>query len=350
MNQKRWPLVIVAGLLSVVFFQGVRADDWGDDVSTDAPVYPYAVPLGLEKPKVPKDNPITKDKVKLGKLLYFDKRLSLNKMVSCDTCHSQTKGWTDQLRVSNGIHGLKGTRNAPTVFNSAYNAAQFWDGRASSLEEQAKGPIQNPVEMGFTLKGAEERIAKIKGYKTLFSKAFGSDKVTIDRMVKAIASFERTILSGNSAYDQFKAGNKKALSASAQRGMNLFFGRANCDACHSGANFSDSDYHNLGIGMNAQKPDLGRYLVTKKPEDKGRFKTPTLRGLLYTKPYMHDGSEKTLEEVVDFYNRGGNKNPYLDKEIHPLGLSDGEKRDLVAFLESLNGQPVLVKIPRHFPR
>ncbi len=341
--------ILLALLTIVSAFATLWADDWGDDTST-GPVYPYSVPLGLTKPNVPANNPITNEKVELGRLLYFDKRLSKNNTISCATCHDPAKGWTDQSPVSTGIHGLKGTRSAPPVFNATYNELQFWDGRAPSLEEQAKGPIQNPVEMGFSLKGVEEKIGKIKGYQKLFKKAFGSTQVTADKIVQAIASFERTILSGDSDYDQFIAGNKKALSPSAQRGMNLFFGRAHCDVCHSGVNFSDSQFHNLGVGMNAKKPDLGRYLITKKEGDQGRFKTPGLRGLLYTHPYMHDGSEKTLEAVVDFYNKGGNPNPYLDKEIHPLGLNAQQKKDLVAFLIALNGKPVRVKIPKEFPR
>ncbi len=350
MNKKLLVLGLLSGLIIVGVSRSARAgDDWGDEPQKKSS-YPYPVPLGLEAPKVPKNNPITKAKVELGKLLYFDKRLSQNKMVSCATCHSPAKGWTDQLPVSTGINGHKGTRSSPPVFNSAYNAQQFWDGRAPSLEEQAKGPIQNPVEMGFTLTGVQKRIAKIKAYREFFKNAFGSDKVTIDRVVQAIASFERTILAGNSAYDRFRAGDKKAISASAQRGMNLFFGRANCDACHSGPNFSDSQYHNLGVGLNSKKPDLGRFLATKRDSDKGKFKTPTLRGLLYTQPYMHDGSEKTLSQVVDFYDKGGTPNPHLDKEMHPLQLTHQEKRDLVAFLESLHGAPVMVKAPNKFPQ
>lgn len=350
MNKRTLGLGVLAFFVFSGFFRSTAADDWGGDSKKNISSYPYPVPLGLSKPGVPKNNPITKSKVELGRLLYFDKRLSLDKTISCQTCHIPSKGWTDQSRVSTGIHGLKGTRNAPPVFNAAYNKEQFWDGRAKSLEEQAKGPIQNPVEMGFTLKGAENRIARIQGYRGYFKRAFGSSQVTINRIVQAIASFERTVLSGNSAYDRFQAGNKKDLSASAKRGMNLFFGKANCDACHVGPDFSDFKYHNLGIGINSKKPDWGRYLVTKKDGDRGRFKTPTLRGLLDTAPYMHDGSEKTLGEVIDLYNKGGIPNPHLDHEIHPLGLNPGEKKDLIAFLESLNGEPVKVKIPRRFPR
>lgn len=320
-----------------------RADDFG------GPEYPYKVPLGLKSaPDVPSDNPVTDAKVELGKLLYFDKRLSGDGTVSCATCHDPARGWTDRSPVSTGIRGQKGTRSAPTVLNSAYMETQFWDGRAPSLEEQAKGPIQNPVEMGSTHEETVKRIEKVKGYGPYFKAAFGDEKVDIDRVVKAIATFERTVLTGNSPYDRWQAGDKAAMSAAAVRGHDLFNDplKGNCSICHDGFNFSDSDFHNLGVGMKAAKPDLGRYEVTKLETDKGAFKTPTLRNLADTAPYMHDGSEKTLEEVVAFYDKGGEKNPYLDGRIHPLGLTAAERSDIVAFLNALNGDKDVVKPPK----
>ncbi|MDE2291265.1 MAG: c-type cytochrome, partial [Elusimicrobia bacterium] len=278
------------------------------------------------------------------------KRLSRDGTVSCATCHDPKRGWTDQAPVSTGIKGQRGTRSAPTVLDSAYSDVQFWDGRAASLEEQAKGPIENPVEMGFTHKEAEARFAAIRGYGPLFKAAFGDETVTIDRIAEAIAGFERTVVTGDAPYDRAQAGDEKAMSASAQRGMEVFFGKANCGVCHSGATFSDSDFHNLGVGMSAEKPDLGRYAVTKLDSDKGKFKTPTLRNLADTAPYMHDGSQKTLAEVVDFYDRGGEKNPQLDKNVRPLHLTAAEKADLLAFLESLNGDKVAVEEPADFPQ
>ena len=202
--------------------------------------------------------------------------------------------------------------------------------------------------MGSTHGETVKRIAGVKGYAPLFKAAFGDETVDIDRVAKAIASFERTILTGNSPYDKWQAGDKKAMSAAAVRGFNLFNDskKANCAICHDGFNFSDSDFHNLGVGMKAEKPDLGRYEVTKAEKDKGAFKTPTLRNLADTAPYMHDGSEKTLREVVDFYDKGGEKNPQLDGRIHPLGLTSAEKDDIVAFMDALNGDKVLIRAPK----
>jgi len=297
------------------------------------------VPLGLDADalQIPEDNPLTAEKIELGRLLYFDGRLSKDGSVSCATCHDPGKGFTDQLAVSKGVDGQEGTRSAPTVINTAFGLFQFWDGRSPSLEDQAGGPIQNPVEMANTHEESEKVIAGIAGYAPYFEKAFGDSEVTIDRITKAIASFERTVLSGNSAWDRYVDGDKSALSESAQRGLALFEGKANCTRCHVGFNLADGIFHNLGVGMNAEKPDLGRYLVTKKEEDKGAFKTPTLRDIQSTAPYMHDGSIATLEEVIDLYVRGGEKNQWLDPKMVPLELSEQDKKDLLAFLRSLEG-------------
>lgn len=312
----------------------------------DGPEYPYPVPLGLQAPDVPADNPVTDAKVDLGKRLYFDKRLSRDGTVSCATCHAPEKGWTDQAPVSTGIKGQKGGVSAPTVLNSAYMEFQFWDGRAPSLEEQAKGPIENPLEMGFTHAEAVALLKTIKGYAPLFKKAFGDEGIDIDRVAKAIATFERTVLTGDAPYDRWFAGDKKAMSASAVRGHDLFHGKANCAICHDGFNFSNSDFHNIGVGMAAEKPNPGRFGQTKNPDHTGAFKTPTLRNLKYTAPYMHDGSEATLEAVVDYYDRGGAANPHLDGRMKPLKLTAQEKKDLVAFMDALNGDPVAVKFPK----
>lgn len=312
----------------------------------DTVAYPYKVPLGLEAPEVPAANPVTDEKVELGKALYFDTRLSRDNTVSCATCHDPKKGWTDQAAVSTGIKGQKGGVSSPSVLNSAYYSLQFWDGRADSLEAQAKGPIENPVEMGFTHQEAVERISKIKGYRKMFEKAFGDDEVTIDRIAMAIATFERTVLTGNAPYDRYQAGDKKAMNEAQIRGQQVFFVKGRCTECHSGFNFSDSDFHNIGVGMAAAEPNLGRYAITKNEADKGAFKTPTLRNLKDTGPYMHDGSQKTLKEVVEFYNQGGHKNEWLSKKMLPLGLSDQEVDDLVAFLGALNGDPVAIEAPK----
>ncbi|MFI5362199.1 MAG: cytochrome-c peroxidase [Elusimicrobiota bacterium] len=305
--------------------------------------YPYPVPLGLKAPDVPADNDVTDAKVALGKTLFFDARLSRDSTISCASCHNPSKGWTDQAPVSTGIHGQKGGISAPTVLNAAYMEFQFWDGRAKSLEEQAKGPIQNPLEMGFTHAEAVARLSGIRGYAPLFKAAFGDDKVDIDRIAMAIATFERTVLTGNAPFDRWKAGDAKAMSPAAVAGYRLFndASRANCAACHDGFNFSDSDFHNTGVG--ADQP--GRSGVTHLDKDKGAFKTPTLRNLKYTGPYMHDGSRKTLIEAIDLYDEGGIKNPNLDSRIKPLHLTEIEEADLAYFLDALNGDPVKIQPP-----
>lgn len=290
------------------------------------------IPKGLPIISWPSDNPPSDAKIALGMQLYFDPRLSKDNTVSCASCHDPLKGFSNGTPFAKGVGGEIGGRSAPTVINSAYSKDQFWDGRAKSLEEQALGPIQNPIEMALSLDEAVSKLRKIEGYRTQFKSVFGSD-VNSENIGKAIAAYERTVLSGNAPFDKFKAGHSASLSASAQSGMSLFFGKARCSACHSGASFSDSGYHNLGVGMQAKKPDIGREAVSKLEGDRGAFKTPTLREIARTAPYMHDGSFKTLEDVVDFYNQGGLKNEWLDEEIFPLKLSAQEKADLVVFLK-----------------
>ncbi len=297
----------------------------------DAPV-----PLGLPQITWPPDNPYTPEKAELGRLLYFDPRLSSDGSVSCATCHAPKYAFTDALPVSTGIHEQKGTRNAPTIINGAYSPVQFWDGRAKSLEEQAVGPMANLVEMGSTQDGVVAKLRSIPGYRPMFAKAFGTDNFTIDHVAKAIATFERTVLSGNSAYDRYQAGNKKAMSPAQVRGLKVFQ-KAKCDKCHKDSNFTDNGFHNLGTGMDQPNPDTGRYTVTHDPKDWGAFKTPTLRDVAETPPYMHDGSLKTLKEVVDFYDKGGTLNKNLDKDVKPLKLSVEQRADLVEFLRALTG-------------
>jgi len=309
------------------------------------------VPLGLLPIQWPADNPYSKQKVELGRLLYFDKRLSADGSVSCASCHHPKFAFSDGNNVSTGIKGQKGGRSAPTVFNRAYSLAQFWDGRAGTLEEQAKGPMANPIEMGNTHEAIVAKLRDIPGYRTRFKAVFGTDTIEIDHVAKAIATFERTVLSGNSVYDQYKSGVKKAMTAQQVKGMQLFFGKARCDACHEGVNFTTNAYHNLGIGTDKPNPDAGRYVVTKKDEDWGAFKTPTLREAARTAPYMHDGSLKTLEEVVDFYDKGGIPNRNLDKSIRQLHLTAEEKKDLVAFLKALSGEGwQSIQEPTEFPK
>lgn len=315
--------------------------------------YDLQIPLGLDKDEIviPKDNPLTKEKVELGKLLFFDKRLSKNNTIACASCHMPTLAFTDGQAVSTGIHRLQGGRSAPTAINRIFSQGQFWDGRAPTLEAQSVGPFVSPVEHGFA--NHDELVAKVKsfaGYQPLFQQAFGGEATT-PLIGQAIASFQRTLLSGNSAYDKFgTGGDRSTLSKSAQRGLTLFLTKALCIRCHSGANFTDEKFHNLGIDWDGDHIDLGRYTVTKDPKDIGAFKTPTLREIAHTAPYMHDGRLATLKQVVEFYNKGGIKNPHLDKTVVPLKLTEEEQEDIVVFLHALNGEGWNITPPTNFPK
>lgn len=331
------------------------------------------VPLGLSpltlNVNVPASNPLTKGKFELGKQLYFDPRVSLDGTISCATCHSPEKGWTDQMPVSVGIDGQTGGRSAPTVVNTVYGRTMFWDGRAPSLEAQAQGPVQNPIEMGKqSYEDIVKRLRQIPGYQEQFRKVFGTE-VTLDGMAKAIATFERVAaLSGNSKYDKYNQGGElNALSESEKRGMVLFglrlrsddefkpnvtLKKADCTSCHSGANFTNEQFHNIGIGWNKEKNDFadyGRFVISpigsKNNAELGAFKTPTVRDIEKTFPYMHDGSLKTLEEVVEHYNKGGNPNPNLDKDIKKLNLTKSEVADVVAFMKALTGETKKIEMP-----
>lgn len=309
------------------------------------------LPLGLVESVWPADNQYSAAKMELGRVLYYDKRLSADDTVSCADCHNPDFGFTDGKPVSTGIRGQKGGRSAPTVINRLYSVEQFWDGRAATLEEQAKGPIANPIEMGNTHEAVVAKLKGVKGYAPLFKQAFGSEEITIDLVAKAIATFERTIVSGNAPYDRYKAGNKAALSESARRGFDVFFNKAKCDQCHIGVNFTDGSFNNLGVGMDKPEPDMGRALITKRASDNGVFKTPTLREIARTAPYMHDGSLATLEDVVEYYNKGGNPNPNLDQRMKKLDLTDQDKKDLVEFLKSLSGEGWQhAHAPKSFPQ
>jgi cytochrome c peroxidase len=324
------------------------------------------VPLGLQpltpKVYVPASNPITKGKYELGRQLYFEPRISLDGTVSCATCHNPERAWTDAMPVSIGIKGQTGGRSAPSVLNTVYGKTMFWDGRAPSLEGQAQGPVQNPIEMGKqSYKEIVDRLRKIPGYVEQFQKVFGTN-VTLDGMAKAIATFERVAaLSGNSKYDKYNAGDNKALTDSEKRGMVLFGltlntdddfksdavrQKAKCTSCHAGFNFTDEQFHNLGIGWNEKTgkfADLGRWAIdpigAKSDASLGSFKTPTVRDVEHNAPYMHDGSLATLEEVVDHYDKGGTPNPALDADLKKkLGLTAQEKKDVVAFMKALSGE------------
>lgn len=337
------------------------------------------LPLGLDKAKnslyIPEDNPLTRAKIELGRQLYFDRRLSSDSTVSCADCHHPDEGYTRQTQFGEGIEGQTGNRNSPVSYNRIVSRAQFWDGRANSLEAQAIGPIANPIEMGNTHEAAVAMLKTKPGYVAQFEKIFG-DGVTIENVGKAIAAFERVVVTGPAPYDYYeplrafkeqfanllteeefeyfeedypdlfeeyqslvKMSDTQPLSESAKRGADLFFSeRVNCAKCHSGANFADEKYHNLGVGMDQEEPDVGRYEQTKDMQDYGAFKTPTLRNVALTAPYMHDGSQETLEEVVEWYNKGGHANAHLSADMKPLNLTDQEKADLVAFMEALTGE------------
>lgn len=312
-------------------------------------------PLGLPPIPWPKDNPYSAKKAELGKLLFFDKRLSSDGTVSCASCHTIEAAFAEHKPVSEGIKGEKGNRNAPTVINSAYQKLLFWDGRAKTLEEQAKGPLSNPKEMTTAANAHEAynechlRIRSIPGYKALCQEAFGHDMCTIDDIAKAIATFERTVLSGNSPYDRYMHGDPKAMSPEAIKGLAVFK-QSGCINCHNGSNFTDGRFLNIGVGMDAENPDLGRYEITKDDKDKGAFKTPTLREVAKTPPYMHDGSLPTLQSVIEYYDKGGIKNSHLNPLMRPLHLSAEQKAQLEAFLNALNGEGwEHFQTPKSFP-
>jgi len=304
-------------------------------------------PLGLPPVPIPADNPPTAETIALGRQLYYDTALSVDGTVSCATCHDPNAGFADPKPVSQGVQKKTGTRNSPTVFNSAYFHVQFWDGRAPSLEKQAEGPVQNPVEMANTLANVEKKLNADPNYREQFAKAFGPGAITYEMVEKSIASFERTVISANSPFDRWRYGHdEKAVSASVKRGFLVFTAKnkGNCAACHlvgeKDALFTDNKFHNIGIGVDlGEIKDPGLFAVTQKESDRGLFKTPSLRNVALTAPYMHDGSLKNLKEVIDLYIGAGNSNPNLDKEIHVLDFLTGQERtDLQAFLESLTGE------------
>jgi cytochrome c peroxidase len=302
----------------------------------------YPAGLPADGAFIPPNNPMTLEKAKLGRRLFFEKSLSMDRSLSCASCHRPEKVFADPEQFSSGVDGKKGKRHAPTAINRVFSGAQFWDGRAASLEEQATGPVMNPVEMGMPdMKVAAARLAEDATYIAEFKSAFPPDGlINKETIGMAIAVFERTILCGNSPYDRFQAGQKNALSESAQRGLKIFKdeNKGNCETCHAGPNFSDENYNNIGVGMTAKAPDLGRYEVTKLEGHQGAFKTPTLRNVAERGPYMHDGSQKTLDEVVDFYVKGGHPNRWLSPKMKPLNLTAQDRKDLVEFLKALSGE------------
>ncbi|RHX83315.1 cytochrome-c peroxidase [Leptospira stimsonii] len=295
----------------------------------------------------PKENEPNPTRIELGKILFFDPIVSGSNWISCATCHNPGLAWTDGLKTAIG-HNMKVLgKNTPTIINSAFGEKMFWDGRADSLEEQALGPISSPDEMNQNPDELVLELKKIKGYRDRFERAYPNEGITKETIGKAIASFERSILSFQSPYDAWIQGDNKAINESAQRGQALFKGKANCIACHLGNNFTDDGFHNIGI--KSKEKDPGRFKLVPVKSMKGAFKTPTLRDVALTAPYMHDGSYQTLEEVVDHYDRGGDDLSNLDPNMKPLKLSEEEKKDLISFMRSLTGKREPISIPT-FPR
>ena len=383
-------MVGLALTLAVLGYAGARSFSWSFEMPMEAQIpHATAIPAAgpLASPKslkqigvpveatlaaVPADNPQTPEKIALGEKLFFDGRLSVDGTVACSTCHDPALAFTDGRPVSIGVKGRLGQRNSPTILNALYNDTQFWDGRAKTLEEQAALPITNPSEMGQpTLGAAVAQIAAVKEYEQAFRNVFGRPINGTD-LVRAIASYERTQFSFDSPFDHFMAGERKAISDSAKQGWDLFNTRARCNKCHAlnenkrdPTFFIDKDFHNIGIGIirhnvvalackaeqeidsgkiidvdqaaiQSETSVVGRFLVTKQEKDIASFKTPSLRNVLVTAPYFHDGSQATLWDVVDHYNHGdGLKDPWLDEDMQPLALSESEIDDVVAFLATL---------------
>ena len=312
--------------------------------------------LGLMK--FESHTPPTVTTATLGRLLFYDKRLSKDGTVSCASCHEVAHGFSALTAVSTGIGGQVGNRKAPPILNKAFHAVQFWDGRAETLEAQVVGPIVNPIEMGNTEENAVNTIAGVSGYGEYFKNAFGTTHVTMVRIATAVADYERTLLSGNSKFDKWR-NNPTSVNYTQleERGFQLFNDRE-CHICHKAPSFTDDLFHNTGLAYKkGVLIDEGRFGFTKlsgkgKDEEIGAFKTPSLRGLSNHGPYMHDGSLATLSDVVDFYNEGGRDNPHLDEDVVPLGLKAEDKKALVAFLETLEGEGFEDPVPleTEFPR
>ena len=360
--------ILVAALWSVVF-SGILTligAGWAG-AGTPADIGP------LPPVPVPEDNPMTPEKIELGRLLFFDARLSADGSLACVSCHLPDQGWTTNTPLSPAYPTNMERRNSQTLINVAYNKALIWDGRAAVLEKQALGPIQNPLHMNQNLDLLVEKLSAIPDYVERFQKVFGTS-VTPDGLGKALAAFERTLVTRNAPFDRYMEGDRQAMSEEARRGMELFKAKARCILCHNGPNFTDSQFHNLGVPaapllahpfvqasirfdtkrMKVQEyqqvsEDLGRYLVTKEEKDKGAFKTPTLRNAAQRDPYMHNGVFQSLQDIIDFYDKGGGSVAGKSPLIQPLGLTPSEKRDLLAFLHALTGDlPVVtpVALPR----
>ena len=331
------------------------------------PIKPLqAVPLGITKKPTDLPDPPTPQRVRLGRWLFFDKRLSADGTVSCETCHHPQNAFADTVAVSIGIGGQKllvgqpegrpmVPRKAPSLINEAWTLFPnfFWDGRSNSIDALDILPVSNPMAMGSTHVAMVQTLMN-NGYAKYFKEAFGTEEITKERVGKAIADYHRTRISGNSAWDKWKDTRDDSLvSADVKQGDTLFFGKAGCSQCHFDQSFSDSAFHNLGIGWDPKTKtfkDQGRFGVTHSEADRGAFKTQTLREISLHPPYMRDGSLATLRDVIEHYNKGGNGNPHLDPKIKPLHLNEVEINDLVKFLEALNGEGYQDTPPNAFPQ
>ena len=302
--------------------------------------------LLAKSPPYPAGNAPTPARVALGHKLFFDPRLSGDGNSSCATCHNPGLGWSDGLPTARGAKSMVLDRATPTVINTGYNSIQMWDGRKSSLEDQAMGPMQANTEMNMDIPKLFKWLNGSVEYKALFQKAYPNEAINETTLSKAMASFERTVISRNSAFDRWAGGNAKAMTAEQIAGFKLFLGKANCVACHSGANFTDNGFHNIGLASYGKaEPDMGRYAIKPVAAMKGAFKTPTLRDVARTAPYFHDGSAATLSDVVDFYANGGLAKANLSLNMKPLELDAKEKQSLVAFLEALTSPYMAIAMP-----
>lgn len=323
----------------------------------DNPIRPLAAaPFGMDLYVAGAKQKPTPERVRLGRWLFYDTRLSADNTISCATCHRPEYAFSQPTAAPIGIGGRAGSRKTPTFVNETVTLEPhfFWDGRAASLEEQLLEPIANPNEMGNTHDAMVRTLSGIRGYQPYFAQAFGSGGITTERVARAIADYERTRVSGNSAYDRWEyEHDQRAMSSAAKRGSDLFFFKARCSTCHAGSNFTDGQFHNLGIGWNDRTDtfaDIGRMAVSHNPRERGAFKTPGLREVSRHPPYMHDGSIPTLRQVVEMYNRGGTKNPTLDGKIVPLHLTDDEISAIVEFLHALEGEGYQDVGPSAFPQ
>ena len=322
------PLTLLFGFLLIGSVVAAEADPW----------------LRPDFAPAPPENQLTPERVLLGQLLFFDPRLSRKSTMSCASCHNPALGWSDGLPTAVGFDMHTLARATPTIVNTSFNSIQMWDGRKSTLEDQATGPIEAAGEMNLPLPELIERLKSIPGYASKFEAAYPGMGITAVTVARGLASFERTVLSTESPFDRWRKGDEKAVSASAKHGFELFQDKAKCAVCHMGYNFTDNGFHNIGLKTEGE-PDMGRYAQRPLKSMRGAFKTPTLRDIGLTAPYMRNGSYKTLMEVVEHYDRGGDDTENLDINMVPLSLTASEKADLVAFLESLTGVPADVRLP-----